>query len=109
MSEDAQQPAQRLDLWLWCARFRKARSDCARLVTAGAVRLNRRPVEKPGARVRSGDVLTVALGGGIRPDGTLGGTVRVVRVVALAARRGSAPEARLLYEELEGTDARGEP
>jgi ribosomal 50S subunit-recycling heat shock protein len=26
--------------------------------------------------------------------------VRVVRVVALAARRGPAPEARLLYEEI---------
>ncbi len=101
--------AQRLDLWLWCARFRKMRSDCARLVAEGAVRLNRRPVEKPGARVRPGDVLTVALGGGIRPDGAVGGTVRVVRVVALAERRGPAPEARLLYEELGGTDAPAEP
>ena len=101
--------AQRLDLWLWCARFRKARSDCASLVAAGAVRLNRRPVEKPGARVRPGDVLTVALGGGLRPDGTVGGTVRVVRVLAVAARRGSAPEARTLYEELGGTDTGAAP
>ena len=31
--------------------------------------------------------------------------VRVVRVLALAARRGPAPEARGLYEELGGGDA----
>jgi ribosome-associated heat shock protein Hsp15 len=81
---------QRLDLWLWCARVAKARSDCARLVEDGAVRLNRQPVVKAHARLRIGDVLTMALRG----------EVRVWRVMALAARRGPAPEARLLYEEV---------
>jgi len=46
--------------------------------------------EKAHARVRVGDVLTVPLGA----------RVRVVRVLAMAARRGPAPEARLLFEEL---------
>jgi ribosome-associated heat shock protein Hsp15 len=81
---------QRLDLWLWCARVAKARSDCARLVEDGAVRLNRQPVGKAHARLRIGDVLTMALRG----------EVRVWRVMALASRRGPAPEARLLYEEV---------
>jgi ribosome-associated heat shock protein Hsp15 len=81
---------QRLDLWLWCARVAKARSDCARLVEDGAVRLNRQPVAKAHARLRIGDVLTMALRG----------EVRVWRVLALAARRGPAAEARLLYEEV---------
>ncbi|WP_284947600.1 RNA-binding S4 domain-containing protein [Acidisoma cladoniae] len=81
---------QRLDTWLWCARFAKARSDCARLVVAGAVRLNRQPTEKPHARLRPGDVLTLA----IRDQ------VRVLRVLSLALRRGPAPEAQALYEEL---------
>jgi ribosome-associated heat shock protein Hsp15 len=81
---------QRLDTWLWCARFLKSRADCARLAAAGAVRLNRQPTDKSHARVRAGDVLTVAL----RDD------VRVVRVRALAARRGPAAEARSLYEEV---------
>jgi ribosome-associated heat shock protein Hsp15 len=81
---------QRLDKWLWCARFMKARSDCARLVAEGMVRLNRQPTDKPHARLRPGDVITLVL----RND------VRVIRVVALAARRGPAPEARLLYEEI---------
>ena len=81
---------QRLDKWLWCARFMKARSDCAALVGEGAVRINRQPTDKAHARLRIGDVLTVA----IRDD------VRVVRVQALAERLGPAPEARTLYEEI---------
>ncbi len=81
---------QRLDKWLWCARFMKARSDCARLVAGGLVRINRQVTDKPHARLRPGDVLTLPL----RQD------VRVVRVLALASRRGPAPEAQLLYEEI---------
>jgi ribosome-associated heat shock protein Hsp15 len=84
---------QRLDLWLWCARVAKGRSDCARLVEDGAVRLNRQPTVKPHAKLRIGDVLTMALRG----------DVRVWRVLALAARRGPAAEARLLYEEVPET------
>lgn len=90
---------QRLDKWLWCARFMKARADCARLVAGGLVRINRQPTDKPHARLRPGDVLTLPW----RND------VRVLRVLALATRRGPAPEARALYEEVgalhEGTKA----
>ncbi len=78
---------QRLDKWLWCARFLKSRADCVRLVAGGLVRLNRQPTDKPHARIRPGDVLTLPLRG----------DVLVVRVVQLAARRGPAPEARGLY------------
>jgi len=81
---------QRLDKWLWCARFMKARSDCARLVAGGLVRINRQVTDKAHARLRPGDVLTFPL----RQD------IRVVRVLALATRRGPAPEAQLLYEEI---------
>lgn len=81
---------QRLDKWLWCARMLKARSDCARLVQGGLVRLNRQPTDKPHARLRPGDVLTLPLGTG----------VRVLRVLGLAKRRGPAAEARALYEEI---------
>ena len=81
---------QRLDKWLWCARFLKARSLCARLVAEGSVRINRQPTDKPHARLRPGDILTLPL----RDD------VVVVRVLALATRRGPAPEARTLYEML---------
>ena len=81
---------QRLDLWLWCARLAKTRADCARLVAAGALRLNRQPTDKAHARLRVGDVLTIALQG----------RVRVWKVASLAARRGPPAEARGLYEDL---------
>lgn len=81
---------QRLDKWLWCARFGKARADCARLVAAGSVRVNRQPTDKPHARLRPGDVLVFPWHG----------DVCALRVKALAARRGPAPEARGLYELL---------
>lgn len=89
---------QRLDKWLWCARVAKTRSDCARLVAVGSVRINRQPTDKAHARLRPGDVLTFALGSAER------GVVKVWRVLALAPRRGPATEARTLYEDL-GQDA----
>jgi ribosome-associated heat shock protein Hsp15 len=84
---------QRLDKWLWSARFVKARSDCVRLIEDGLIRINRQPTDKAHARLRPGDVLTLPL-----PRAG----VRVIRVLALATRRGPAPEARLLYEDVPG-------
>ncbi len=79
---------QRLDCWLWCARIARQRSDCARLVERGAVRINRQPTDKPHAKLRVGDVLTLKL----RHD------VLVLRVDALGQRRGSPAQAQLLYQ-----------
>ena len=88
---------QRLDTWLWCARFLKARAESAWLIQGGLVRINRQPTDKPHARLRLGDVVTLPL----QRD------VVVVRVVALAQRRGPATEARRLYEPVDppGEDA----
>lgn len=86
--------AQRLDAWLWCARLRKTRADCARVIESGAVRINRQPTDKAHARVRVGDVLTIAQGSGES------GRIAVWRVLALAERRGPVAEARGLYEDL---------
>jgi ribosome-associated heat shock protein Hsp15 len=94
MAETEDRDWQRLDKWLWCARVAKTRAECSRFVERGTVRLNRQPVEKPHAKLRPGDVLTLALG---RPET---GVVKVWRVVALAARRGPAPEAQALYEDI---------
>lgn len=91
MTEAEDRDWQRLDKWLWCARFMKTRADCARLITLGSVRLNRQATDKPHARLRPGDVITLPLRD----------TVRVVQVVSLAARRGPAPEAQALYELIE--------
>ncbi len=78
----------RLDKWLWRARFFKTRSLAAKAVSAG-VRLNARRVEKPGASVRVGDVLTFSRDG----------AVFVVEIRALGARRGPAAEARTLWAD----------
>lgn len=89
-SEAEDRTWQRLDKWLWCARFRKLRSACAEWVEQGSIRINRQPTDKPHARLRPGDVLTLPAGDAIR----------VVRVLALATRRGPAAEANALFEEV---------
>jgi ribosome-associated heat shock protein Hsp15 len=92
VAEQEDRDWQRLDKWLWYARFMRARTDCAALVARGSIRINRQPTDKAHARLRLGDVLTVPVRG----------QVRVVRVLALAARRGPPAEAAGLYEEVEG-------
>lgn len=82
--------SQRLDKWLWCARFFKSRSLANALLGAGRLRLSGTVVTKAHQKVRAGDVLTF-------PQGP---HVRVVKVLALAVRRGPAPEAQALYEDL---------
>jgi ribosome-associated heat shock protein Hsp15 len=77
-------------MWLWCARFMRARGDCADWVAGGLLRINRQPTDKPHYRLRVGDVITLAL----RQE------VRVIEVLALATRRGPAAEARALYREI---------
>ena len=83
---------QRLDKWLWHARVVKARSSAAALVEAGHVRINGIRERAPGHAVKAGDVLTVALDN----------SVRILKVIAFAERRGDATAARVLYEDLQG-------
>lgn len=80
----------RLDKWLWQARFFKTRSLAAKIAERRKVRINRTLVTKPHYRVRPGDVLTF-------PQGE---DIRVVRILVLGIRRGPAPEARTLYEDI---------
>jgi ribosome-associated heat shock protein Hsp15 len=89
MSDDAERERLRIDRWLWCARFFKTRSVAAEAVRAGHVRLNGQRV-KPAHAVKIGDALTVEL----RED-----SARDVRIAAIPARRGPAPEAAATYVE----------
>lgn len=82
--------SQRLDKWLWCARFFKSRSLANALLAASRLRMDGTVVSKAHQKVRVGAVLTF-------PQGQ---HVRVVKVLSLASRRGPAPEARTLYEDL---------
>ncbi|WP_127901490.1 RNA-binding S4 domain-containing protein [Solirhodobacter olei] len=88
----------RLDKWLWQARFFKTRGIAARAVQDGAVRLNSVRVVKPAHVVTPGDTLTFVQGG----------RVRVVRLLATGLRRGPAPEAQALYEDLAPEGGAGE-
>ena len=81
---------QRLDKWLWFARFAKSRTLAAKMVTSGYVRLNGQRTDNAAKAVAVGDVVTIALS-----RATL-----VVRVEGLGQRRGPATEARLLYLDL---------
>ncbi|MBW4985743.1 RNA-binding S4 domain-containing protein [Mameliella sp. CS4] len=81
----------RLDKWLWHARFFKTRSLAAKLVSGGHCRVNGAPVAKPAFMVGPGDTLTFPK----ERD------VRVIRIVAPGERRGPAPEAQALYEDLD--------
>ncbi|AHI24570.1 RNA-binding protein [Komagataeibacter xylinus] len=81
---------QRLDLWLLHARFGRSRGTCAKIASGGHVRINRQRVTKAHAQVHVGDILTLP-----SPDRQ---SVIVIRVVACAGRRQSAPLAQLLYE-----------
>jgi len=88
--EEAVSGRLRLDKWLWYARFFKTRSLAAKLCAAGAIRIGGAPVTKAHYSVKPGDVLTFAQGRHIR----------VIKIVALGTRRGPAPEAQALYEDL---------
>lgn len=81
---------QRLDRWLWFARFLKSRTLAAKLVASGKMRVNGERISKASRPVRAGDVLTFPLGAHIR----------IVRILAPGHRRGPAPEAQALYEDL---------
>jgi ribosome-associated heat shock protein Hsp15 len=78
----------RVDKWLWAARFFKSRTMAAAACLGGRVDLNNRST-KPARGLRPGDRLEITL-----PRGK-----RIVRVAALADRRGSGAEAACLYED----------
>ena len=81
---------QRLDKWLFFARAVKSRTLAQKLIGTGAVRVNSERVLATDRLVGAGDVLTM----------TLRHRLLVWRILMTAERRGPAPEAALLYEDL---------
>ena len=86
---DNEAPArQRIDKWLWAARFFKTRGLATEAIHAGHIRLNGSAV-KPAREVRPGDTLDIATG-----------NVRWAIVVrGINEQRRPASEAQQLYEE----------
>ncbi|MDA8585100.1 RNA-binding S4 domain-containing protein [Rhodobacteraceae bacterium] len=81
---------QRLDQWLWHARFFKTRGLATKLVSRGQVQVDGDKIQKPSYGLRPGRTLTFKQAK----------QIRVIRVEALATRRGPAPEAQQLYTDL---------
>ena len=86
---------QRIDKWLWAARFFKTRGLAAAAVDGGRVKWNGQQV-KPARELKPGADLDIVAG-------ELRWTV-IVR--GLNGQRRPAPEARLLYEETTESTAR---
>lgn len=82
-------PAERLDKWLWFARFCKTRSQAQGLIERGLVAIGGRAATKTSAAVRIGDEIRIVVGP----------LARTVIVRDLGGRRGPAAEARALYTE----------
>jgi ribosome-associated heat shock protein Hsp15 len=94
MSHHSHVDGQRIDKWLWASRLLKTRALAIEAVRGGRVQVNGQRV-KPSKEVRAGDRLELRLG-----------QRRIaVEVRGLAARRGPASEAALLYEETEESRA----
>ncbi len=88
MFDEAASQRQRIDKWLWAARFFKTRSLAAAAVEGGRVKWNAQHV-KPARELKPGDELEI-----------IAGEVRwMVIVRGLNGQRRPAPEARLLYDE----------
>jgi len=90
MSKEAPETL-RIDKWLWHARFFKSRTLAGKFVTSGKVRVNGSHIAKAHVMLKADDVLTFPLG----PH------VRLIRVLSMGTRRGPAPEAQALYEDMD--------
>lgn len=81
---------QRIDKWLWHARFAKTRTSAQKLVSGGKVRVDSEKIKSPNRQVSAGNVLTL----------TMPRQIRIIEIVGIAARRGPYEQAKLLYNDL---------
>ena len=81
---------QRLDKWLFFSRAVKSRTLAQKLIETGAVRVNSERTIRTDHQVGEGDVLTM----------TVHTRLLVWKILDPGERRGPAPEAATLYEDL---------
>lgn len=87
-SKDTAHDRVRFDKWLWAARFYKTRALAAQAIESGQARL-------ADARVKPAHGVAIGVAVEVRKQGLAWS----VEVAGLSDRRGSAPEAALLYRE----------
>lgn len=85
----------RIDKWLWAARFFKTRSLAVEALDAGRVLVNDM-CAKPARAIGAGD----------RVDIRIGQYHFQIEVLGVSNKRGSAPQAQLLYRESEASRER---
>lgn len=94
MPDLSETKTQRLDKWLWCARFFKTRSLAAKAASDGNIRLTRNDqtirISKAAYNIQAEDTLAF----------TRGERLLIVKILCCATRRGPAIEAQTLYEDL---------
>ena len=81
----------RIDRLLCHLRFVRTRSAAHRLVEEGHIRRNGERVTRGSRDIAAGDILTLPLGG----------SVKLVEILALPERRGPPREAKACYRELD--------
>ena len=81
---------QRIDKWLFFARIIKSRTLAGKFAAGGNVRVNSEKIDQASVLIKPGDVLTI----------TQERRILVLRVLGCGERRGPAPEAQLLYEDI---------
>lgn len=86
---------QRLDTWLWAARFYKTRSLAKEAIEGGKIKLNDHAAKAP-SRVKSDDILHISRAG----------EVWCIQVLGLNEKRRPASEAEALYREDPASQAR---
>jgi len=94
---EAEDNSQRLDKWLWAARFYKTRGLAVEAINGGKVHLNKHRA-KPSRTIKQDDVLTIS-----KPP-----YEHVITILGAAKQRRPAPEAQLLYAETEDSLAKRE-
>lgn len=81
---------ERLDRFLFFSRAVKSRTLAQKIIESGAIRVNSEKTDRSDHKVGAGDVLTMALHG----------RILVWRIIDCGSRRGPAPEAAMLYENM---------
>lgn len=81
---------QRIDKWLFFARIVKSRTLAGKLAAAGGVRTDGQKINQASHQIAVGQVLTISLER----------QTKILKVLLPGERRGPAPEAQTLYEDL---------
>ena len=82
--------SQRIDKWLWHARFFKTRSLAQKQVVTGKIRVDREKISSPSRKILIGNVLTI----------TRERDIKIIEVLGIADKRGPYSQAQLLYNDM---------